>query len=63
MVKNLQLQIDCRRMDKNTTGLLLFTNDTDMLCKFTLPSQNRLKYTVSLVKPKKLEDLKKNQQG
>ena len=25
------------RMDKNTTGLLLFTNDTDMIRKFSLP--------------------------
>jgi 23S rRNA pseudouridine2605 synthase len=33
------------RMDKNTTGLLLFTNDTDMIRKFTLPSQNHLKFT------------------
>jgi 23S rRNA pseudouridine2605 synthase len=47
-------------MDKNTTGLLLFTNDTDMLRKFTLPSQNHLKYTMSLDKNLKFEDLKKN---
>jgi 23S rRNA pseudouridine2605 synthase len=32
------------RMDKNTTGLLLFTNDTDMIRKFTLPI-NHLRYT------------------
>jgi 23S rRNA pseudouridine2605 synthase len=33
------------RMDKNTTGLLLFTNDIHMIRKFTLPSQNHLKFT------------------
>ena len=27
------------RMDKNTTGLLVFTNDTDMIRKFSLPNQ------------------------
>ena len=26
-------------MDKNTTGLLVFTNDTDMIRKFSLPNQ------------------------
>jgi 23S rRNA pseudouridine2605 synthase len=36
---------------KNTTGLLLFTNDTDMIRKFTLPSQKSSKiYQVSLDK-------------
>ena len=39
------------RMDKNTTGLLLFTNDTDMIRKFTLPNQKSSKiYQVSLDK-------------
>jgi 23S rRNA pseudouridine2605 synthase len=38
---------------------LLFTNDTDMLRKFTLPSQNHLKYHVSLDKNLKFEDLEK----
>src|SRR5690349_16140108 len=31
------------RMDKNTTGLLLFTNDTDMVRKFSLPNQKSFK--------------------
>jgi 23S rRNA pseudouridine2605 synthase len=35
------------RMDKNTTGLLLFTNDTDMLRKFTTKPKSS-KYTTSL---------------
>ena len=39
------------RMDKNTTGLLLFTNDTDMIRKFGLPNQKSSKiYQVSLDK-------------
>jgi 23S rRNA pseudouridine2605 synthase len=43
------------RMDKNTTGLLLFTNDTDMIRKFTLPSQKSSKiYQVSLDKKLKI---------
>ena len=46
------------RMDKNTTGLLLFTNDTDMIRKFTLPNQKSSKiYQVSLDKNLKYEDL------
>ncbi|MDN3671493.1 pseudouridine synthase [Flavobacterium branchiarum] len=52
------------RMDKNTTGLLLFTNDTDMLRKFTLPSQKSSKiYQVSLDKNLKFEDLEKINKG
>lgn len=52
------------RMDKNTTGLLLFTNDTDMIRKFTLPSQKSSKiYQVSLDKNLKFEDLEKIQKG
>lgn len=48
------------RMDKNTTGLLLFTNDTDILRKFTLPNQKTSKiYQVSLDKNLKFEDLEK----
>lgn len=48
------------RMDKNTTGLLLFTNDTDVLRKFTLPNQKTSKiYQVSLDKNLKFEDLEK----
>jgi 23S rRNA pseudouridine2605 synthase len=33
----------CRKNGQNTTGLLLFTNDTDMIRKFTLPSQKIIK--------------------
>ena len=48
------------RMDKNTTGLLLFTNDTDMVRKFSLPNQKSAKiYQVSLDKNLKYEDLEK----
>ena len=48
------------RMDKNTTGLLLFTNDTDMIRKFGLPNQKSTKiYQVSLDKNLKYEDLEK----
>ncbi len=46
------------RMDKNTTGLLLFTNDNDMIRKFSLPSQKSSKiYHVSLDKNLRYEDL------
>jgi 23S rRNA pseudouridine2605 synthase len=52
------------RMDKNTTGLLLFTNDTDMIRKFSLPTQKSSKiYQVSLDKNLKFEDLEKIQKG
>ena len=52
------------RMDKNTTGLLLFTNDTDMIRKFTLPNQKSTKiYQVSLDKNLKFEDLEKISKG
>ncbi len=52
------------RMDKNTTGLLLFTNDTDMIRKFSLPSQKSSKiYQVSLDKNLKYEDLEKIVKG
>lgn len=52
------------RMDKNTTGLLLFTNDTDMIRKFTLPTNKLSKiYQVSLDKNLKFEDLEKIQKG
>jgi 23S rRNA pseudouridine2605 synthase len=48
------------RMDKNTTGLLLFTNDTDMVRKFSLPNQKSTKiYQVSLDRNLKFEDLEK----
>ncbi|WP_281227716.1 pseudouridine synthase [Flavobacterium aquiphilum] len=52
------------RMDKNTTGLLVFTNDTDMIRKFTLPNQKSPKiYQVSLDKNLKFEDLEKIAKG
>lgn len=52
------------RMDKNTTGLLLFTNDTDMIRKFSLPNQKSSKiYQVSLDKNLKFEDLEKISNG
>ena len=52
------------RMDKNTTGLLLLTNDTDMIRKFSLPSQKSSKiYQVSLDKNLKFEDLEKISKG
>ncbi|WP_310555582.1 pseudouridine synthase [Flavobacterium sp.] len=52
------------RMDKNTTGLLLFTNDTDMIRKFGLPNQKSSKiYQVSLDKNLKFEDLEKIEKG
>jgi 23S rRNA pseudouridine2605 synthase len=52
------------RMDKNTTGLLLFTNDTDIIRKFSLPNQKSAKiYQVTLDKNLKFEDLEKIQSG
>lgn len=52
------------RMDKNTTGLLLFTNDNDMIKKFTQESQRSSKiYQVSLGKNLKYEDLEKISKG
>lgn len=52
------------RMDKTTTGLLLFTNDTDMVRKFTLPNQRSSKvYQVSLDRNLKFEDLEKIASG
>lgn len=52
------------RMDKNTTGLLLFTNDTDMIRKFSVPNQKSSKiYQVSLDKNLKFEDLEKAEKG
>lgn len=52
------------RMDKNTTGLLLFTNDTDMIRKFAQPNQKAPKiYQVSLDKNLKFEDLEKISKG
>jgi 23S rRNA pseudouridine2605 synthase len=52
------------RMDKNTTGLLVFTNDTDMIRKFSLPNQKSTKiYQVTLDKNLKYEDLEKINSG
>lgn len=48
------------RMDKNTMGLLLFTNDNDVLVKFNQPNQKSFKiYHVTLDKNLKFEDLEK----
>lgn len=52
------------RMDKTTTGLLLFTNDATIVTKFTSPNQRSTKlYQVSLDKNLKFEDLEKIQNG
>ena len=52
------------RMDKTTTGLLLFTNDTEIVQKFTVPNQRSSKvYQVSLDKNLKFEDLERVQKG
>ena len=54
-VKNLK---PVGRMDKTTTGLLLFTNDNDMVVKFGKPNQKSFKiYHVSLDRNLKFEDL------
>jgi len=48
------------RMDSNTTGLLIFTNDTDMIRKFSLSNQKSTKiYQVTLDKNLRYEDLEK----
>ena len=52
------------RLDRNTTGLLLFTNDTEIVQKSTVPNQRSSKvYQVSLDKNLKYEDLEKIQKG
>jgi 23S rRNA pseudouridine2605 synthase len=52
------------RMDKTTTGLLLFTNDTEIVQKFTVPNQRSSKvYQVTLDKNLKFEDLERIQKG
>lgn len=52
------------RMDKNTLGLLLFTNDDDIIRKFSKPGQNTSKiYQVSLDKNLKSEDLETISKG
>jgi 23S rRNA pseudouridine2605 synthase len=52
------------RMDKTTTGLLLFTNDTEIVQKFTVPNQRSSKvYQATLDKNLKYEDLERIQKG
>ena len=52
------------RMDKNTTGLLIFTNDTEIIRKYAQPNQKSFKiYQVSLDKNLKYEDLEKISSG
>lgn len=52
------------RMDKTTTGLLLFSNDTEIIRKFTSPNQRSSKlYHVSLDKNLRFEDLEKISKG
>ena len=52
------------RMDKTTTGLLLFTNDTDVIRKYTEPNQKTSKlYQVTLDKNLRFEDLEKITSG
>lgn len=52
------------RMDSTTTGLLLFTNDHDMIAKFTQESQRSTKiYQLSLDRNLKYDDLEKIQKG
>lgn len=52
------------RMDKTTVGLLLYTNDDDIIQKFTNAAQHSSKlYQVSLDKNLKFEDLEKIQKG
>lgn len=52
------------RMDKNTTGLLVLTNDNDLVTKYNKPNQKSTKvYQVSLDKNLKFEDLEKINTG
>jgi 23S rRNA pseudouridine2605 synthase len=52
------------RLDKMTTGVLLFTNDGDLSLKLTHPSNRMRKvYQVSLDKPLAEEDLEKLEKG
>jgi 23S rRNA pseudouridine2605 synthase len=52
------------RMDKTTTGLLLFTNDADIITKFTAANQRSSKlYQVTLDKNLKYDDLEKISNG
>ena len=52
------------RLDRATTGLLLFTNDGDMAKKLTHPSSNIYKiYHVELDKPLAREDMRRMMEG
>lgn len=52
------------RMDKSTLGLMLFTNDSDLLQKLNSPEQRSSKvYQVSLDRNLKYEDLEKIKKG
>jgi 23S rRNA pseudouridine2605 synthase len=52
------------RMDKNTIGLILFTNDVELVRKFAQPNQKSFKiYQVSLSKNLKGEDFEKLKGG
>ena len=52
------------RLDRATTGLLLFTNDGDMAKKLTHPSSNIYKiYQVELDKPVTRDDMRKMMEG
>lgn len=52
------------RLDKNTTGVLMFTNDGEMAEKLTHPSYNKKKiYQVSLDKPLEEQDFEKIKAG
>lgn len=52
------------RLDRATTGLLLFTNDGDLAKKLTHPSSNIYKiYHVELDKPVTREDMRKMMEG
>jgi len=52
------------RLDRNTTGLLLFTNDGDLSKKLTHPSHNMKKiYQVSLDKPLTKADMERIAEG
>ncbi|OYQ45551.1 pseudouridylate synthase [Flavobacterium cyanobacteriorum] len=52
------------RMDATTTGLLIFTNDTELVRKFAQPNQKSFKiYQVSLDRNLKFEDLEKISEG
>lgn len=52
------------RMDKSTLGLMLFTNDTNLIQKLSSPDQRSSKmYQVSLDRNLKYEDLERVQKG